>query len=109
MERRSIGWVRIRVGHQTLEISWEARQELLERLRRIPSAASLADLFERHGTSNLVIPAAGELRLLRDVVWHWMEEVRRDVSATTSRSCGTRSSTASARREPPRPPPFSRC
>jgi hypothetical protein len=78
MERRSIDWVRIRVGDEAIEISWQARQELLERLRQVPSAMSLTGLFERHGTSSLVIPAASELRLLRDMVWNWMEEVGRD-------------------------------
>jgi hypothetical protein len=78
MERRSIDRVRVRVGDDIVAISWEAQQRLIERLRQIPSAGSLIGLFQRHGTSSLVIPATPELRLLRDVVWHWMDEVGRD-------------------------------
>jgi hypothetical protein len=67
----------VRVGDDTVTISWDARQQLVERLRQIPSAISLMGPFARHGTSSIVIPARYELRLLRDVTWRWMEEVGR--------------------------------
>jgi two-component system, OmpR family, phosphate regulon sensor histidine kinase PhoR len=51
---RSIEFVLIRVGDETREISCNARQELVDRLRPIPPAASLVDLFARHGTSSPV-------------------------------------------------------
>jgi hypothetical protein len=78
MEHPSGDSVRIAIGGDTLTISWEAREKLLDRLARIPSGESLVGLFQRHGTSSIVIPDRDELAVLRDVVWQWMDDVGRD-------------------------------
>jgi hypothetical protein len=97
MERRSIDWIHVRVGDEVVDISWDARQALIERLQGSPSGARLVGLFERHGPSSLVMPAVYELRLLRDIIWQWMEVVGRDHLRPAYRNCATRSSTASAK------------
>jgi len=69
---------RLYVGGTFLEISWTARNELIERLERVFPAASLIDLFRRHGTSSIVAPDSREAGVLRDAVSKWMEEVGRN-------------------------------
>jgi hypothetical protein len=78
MERRSIDWVRLYVSGTFVEISWAARNELIERLERVFSGASLINLFQRHGTSSIVAPDSREIEVLRKVVSDWAEEVDLD-------------------------------
>ncbi len=54
---------------------WESRQELLERLRDAPAAASIVTAFEAVGTSRPVTLDADGKDLLYAVVRLWLNEV----------------------------------
>lgn len=72
-DRLRIYEVRIQAGSETVTISWTARQELVDRLRKVKDAAGLVRKFEAVGTSRPVELDQGDVDVLMDVLLSWQE------------------------------------
>lgn len=58
-----------------VEIQWDSRNLLLERLRRDPAAADIVAAFETPGASHPLRLTDEQTAVLRDVVAAWMDDV----------------------------------
>ena len=74
MGERGIDRVQVGLAHETVTISWEARQALLDRLRRVESLRSVVDAFLAVGVSRPVTLSDEEKDALRDAIRVWAEE-----------------------------------
>jgi hypothetical protein len=67
--------VQIALPCDTVTISWDAREQLLERLAALEFGAQVADKFRAVGTSRPVALTTEERELVGTVVVHWLNEV----------------------------------
>jgi hypothetical protein len=58
-----------------VEIQWDSRKLLIERLRAYPPAADILTAFEGQGTSHALRLTDAQMVVLRDVVARWLDEV----------------------------------
>ncbi len=58
-----------------VEIRWDSRNLLLDRLRSDPSAADIVTVFETPGASHLLRLTDQQMVVLRDMVAGWLDEV----------------------------------
>jgi hypothetical protein len=66
--------VEITTGRESVEISWDERQELLDRIRQAANATVLGGKFEDVGTSRPVELEGDEVDLLDTIVGGWKQE-----------------------------------
>jgi hypothetical protein len=74
MGERAIDRVQVGLSRETVTISWDARQALLERLRRVESLRSVVDAFEAVGVSRPVALSPEEKDALSEAIRVWAEE-----------------------------------
>jgi hypothetical protein len=67
--------VRVATFRDVVELPRESRQELLERMRRLDSAAGVRQAFEAVGTSRPVRLAPADKGMLLEVFAFWLDEV----------------------------------
>jgi len=65
----------VSTSHASIEISWDARQRLLDQLRRLDSARDLVAKFEGVGASRPVDLTQDEEALLVDVIDAWTRDL----------------------------------
>jgi hypothetical protein len=73
-----LDWVTVALSRGHVEIPWASRDELLERLRTVHSAAGVVTAFEAVGASQPVTLNADQETTLHEVVRNWFNEVGAD-------------------------------
>lgn len=74
MGERGIDRVQVALTRETLTISSDARQALVERIRGVEAVGSAVDAFEAVGVSRPVRLSDEEKDALRDAIRVWAEE-----------------------------------